>query len=89
MEHRKKVLAATFISDDQTTEVLQPGKESLYFPPSPIPLEPTSILRWILAVATMWGDQLDAIEAQFLVEAVGVVGVVADQVLRRLGNNHL
>jgi len=69
MEHPKKVLGVTFISHDHTAKVLQPCKKSLDFPASPIPLELTSILGRILAVATMWGDQLNAVEARFRVEA--------------------
>jgi len=32
MEHSKKVLCVTFISHDQTSEVLQPSKKPLDFP---------------------------------------------------------
>jgi len=37
----------------------------------------------------MWGNDFNAVEPQFYIEAVGVVGDVTDQVLRRVGNNHL
>ena len=78
-----------FISNDLTPEVLQPGKQPLDFPPSSISLQPTSILSLIPSVPTMWSNDFNAVEPEFCVEAVGVVGVVTDQVLRGVGNNHL
>ena len=77
-----------FISNDQTPEVLQPGKEPLDFPPSSVSLQPTSILSRIPAVPTMWSNDLDSVGPEFCVEVVGVVGVITDQVLRDVGNDH-
>ena len=74
----------TFISNDQTSEVLQPAKQPLDLPPSSISLQPTSILSRIPSGSTMWGNDFNAVESQFCIEAVRVVGVVTDQVLRRL-----
>jgi hypothetical protein len=79
----------TFISNDQTPEVLQPGKQSFDFPPAPVSFQPTSILSRIPSVSSMWGNDFNAVESQFCVEAVGVVGIVTDQVLRGVWNNHL
>jgi hypothetical protein len=44
MKRPEKVLGGTFLSDDQTPEVLQPGEQSLDFPSSPVSFQPTSIL---------------------------------------------
>ena len=88
LKHPEKVLGVTFISNDQAPEVLQRGKEPLDLPPSSISLQPTSILSRIPSVSTMWDNDFNAVEPQFCIEAVGVVGVT-DQVLRRVGNNHL
>jgi hypothetical protein len=89
LEHPEKVFGVTFISNDQSPEVLQPGKQPLDFPPSSVSLQPTSILRRIPSVPAMWSNEFNSEEPQFCVEAVGVVGVVTDQVLRGVGNNHL
>jgi len=89
LKHPEKVLGVTFIPNDETPEVLQPGKQPLDLPPSSISLQPTSILSRIPSVSTMWSDNLDAVGLQFCIEVVGVVGVVTDQVLRRVRNNHL
>ena len=89
LEHPEKVFGVTFISNEQTPEVLQPGKQPLDFPPSSVSLQPTSILSRIPSVPAMWSIEFNSVEPQFCVEAVGVVGVVTDQVLRGVGNNHL
>src|SRR5215831_256453 len=82
-------IGVTFISNDQAPEVLQPGEQPLDFPPSSVSLQPTSILSRIPSVSTMWGNDFNAVESHLCVEAVGVVGVISDQVLWSVGNNHL
>jgi hypothetical protein len=89
LQHPEKVLGVTFISNDQTPEVLQPGKQLFDFPPAPVSFQPTSILSRVPSVSSMWGNDLNAVESQFCVETVGVVGIVTDQVLRDVWNNHL
>ena len=44
LEHPEKVFCVTFIPNDQTPEVLQPGKKPLDFPAPLVSLQPTSIL---------------------------------------------
>ncbi len=78
MEHPKKVFGVTFISHDQTSEVLQPGKKPLDFPAPLVSLQPTSILARVLSIPTMWGDEFHAVEFQLSVEAVRVVSVIGD-----------
>jgi len=79
----RESFGVTFISNDQTPEVLQAGKQPLDFPPSSVSLQPTSILSRISSVPAMRSNEFNSVEPQFCVEAVGVVGVVTDQVLRR------
>jgi hypothetical protein len=78
MEHPKKVLSVTFISHDQTSEVLQPSKKPLDFPAPLVSLQPTSILARVLSIPTMWGDEFNAVASQLCVEAVRVVSVISD-----------
>ena len=82
-------LTLTFLSDDQTPKILQPGKEPLDFPTSPVSLQPTSVLGRISSVTTMWGDDFDAVEPPLLVEMVRIICVIADQILRCVQSNHL
>src|SRR5260370_18786573 len=84
LKHPEKVLGVTFVSYDQAREVLQPGEQSLDFPSSSVSFQPTSILSRVLSVPTMWSNHLDAVEPKFCVEAVGVVGVITNQVPQSL-----
>jgi hypothetical protein len=49
LKHSEKVLGVTLIFNHQTAEVLQPGKQLIDFPPSPVSFQPTSILVQRLA----------------------------------------
>jgi len=73
LKHSEKVLGVTFISNDQTPEVLQLGEQPLDFPPSPVSFQPTSVLSQIPSVSTMWGNDFNAVESQFGLEAVEVL----------------
>ena len=78
LEHTEKVLRVTFISNDQTPEVLQPRKQPFDFPPSLVSLHPASILSRVRSISTMWSNEFNAVGSQFRVEAVGVIGIVTD-----------
>ena len=67
-------------ADHQATKVMEPGKQSFHAPASSIPTQGATILRWRPTLSTMRGDHLDAIAfGQLSVQAVAVVGLVADQ----------
>jgi hypothetical protein len=53
LKHTEKVLGVTFLSNDQTPEVLEPIKQPLDLTPSSISLQPTSILSRIPSGSTM------------------------------------
>jgi hypothetical protein len=78
MEHSKKVFSVTFISREQTSEVLQPGKKPLDLRAPLVSLQPTFILGRVFSIPTMWGDELNAVESQLSVEVVRVVSVIGD-----------
>jgi hypothetical protein len=63
----RAVFGVTFISNDQTPEVLQPGKQPLDFPPSSVSFQPTSILSRIPSVPAMWSNKFNSVEPQFCV----------------------
>jgi hypothetical protein len=63
MEHPKTILGVTFISHDQTSEVLQPGKKTLDFPALLVSLQPTFILGRVPSIPTMWRDEFNAVES--------------------------
>jgi hypothetical protein len=76
--HPKKVLGVTFISHDQPSKVLQPGKKPLDFPAPLVSLQSTSILGPVLSILTMWSDEFNAVESQLCVESVRVVSFIGD-----------
>jgi len=52
LKHPEKVLGVTLISNDQTPEVLQPGKQPLDLPHSSMSLQPT--IRSELCLKTLF-----------------------------------
>lgn len=78
----EEILGIIFPSNKETTLPLNPGKEPLNKPTPFIAAQTAAILGFaFLAVRAVWGDHLDAVFAEFLVELVTVIGTVAYQVL--------
>lgn len=70
-------------ADHQTAKVMQPGKQSFHSPTSAVAAQRTAILRRRPALSAMRCDHLDAIAfGQVLIQAVAVVGFIADQSCR-------
>jgi hypothetical protein len=82
MEHAQKILCVSLVPNNQPAEVLKPRKKSFNLPTAAIALQAPSILCFIYSLASIWGNQFNAVPSEFFVELVGVVSVVADQVLR-------
>ena len=85
MKEAGEVGGAPFVPGDQTTRVLQPGEEPFDAPPSTITAEGAAVLGDVDAVAAMRGDQLNPAVRELAVEAVAVIGSVADQAQRVVG----
>ena len=78
--HAKEVLDVVLPADHQPTEMMQPGEQSFHAPTSSIPTQGATILGWRPAFSAMRGDHPHAIAlGQLSVQAVAVVGLVADQ----------
>ena len=72
----------TFISNNNLTEVLQPGEEALDFPPALVPPELASILGLgLLTVSSMRRNHLDDQFLQFVVKWVRVISSVSHEPL--------
>src|SRR5262249_24747457 len=65
MDHAEKVLSVSFISHNQTAEVLQPGKQPFDPPTVTVSSQASPILSSVLPVAAMWRDELYTIPAYF------------------------
>jgi hypothetical protein len=78
--HAEEVLDVVFPADDKARKVMQPGKESFHSPTPAVTPQRTAILRGFPALPAMRCDHLDTVAVgQVLVQAVAVVGFVADQ----------
>jgi hypothetical protein len=81
----EEVFDVVFPSSDEPSEVVHPCKEPLHFPSSTIAAQWASVLGFLIAVAPVGRDQLNAVLAlQPFVERVRVVCLVADKPGREL-----
>jgi hypothetical protein len=70
----------TLVSNNQSAEVLQPGKEALDFPSSLVPPQRSTVLRPGLAPVTpVRSYHLDTLLPQRLVKRIAVIGLVSDK----------
>jgi hypothetical protein len=72
------------ITDDEPTEVLQPGDGAFDFPATAVATKTSSILSFDTFVAAVGADQLDAAPLQSRSQGVAVGGSVVDESLRIL-----
>jgi hypothetical protein len=70
VEHAEKILCISLVAHDQSPEVLQPGKQSLNLPASPIAAHATQILRCVSSITTVRSDEFDSVSAKFCVQFV-------------------
>lgn len=89
LNEAEEVLRIKLPADEETPAPLNPGEEAFDQPAASISAELAAVLGERLhPVRTMQGDHRDALAAQFLVEAIAIVGAIADEVIR-LGLDHV
>ena len=81
LDESEEVLLIPLVSDDQSTEVLQPGEEAFDLPASLVPSEhPAVLCFWFRRVASVRRDHHRAELSHYEpVQRIAVVGSVADQ----------
>ena len=79
MEETSEIGGAPLIPGNESAIVLQPGKEPFDFPATLIATKRTPILGEMDPIRPMRGDQFDAAGGEGLVEAVAVIGRIADE----------
>ena len=85
MEKAEIVVDETFPPDDEPTRVVKPGKEALDLPSSPGASQGPAVLRRDLPRRTVSRDHFDPPAChQRVVEAIAVVGLVANQSRREV-----
>jgi hypothetical protein len=79
VDHPEKVPGEALITHDDPPKVLQPGKESLDFPPPSVSPQRATVLRPLCPRPAVRRNQCHAIPRQFGIQSVRFVGVVADE----------
>ena len=79
------VAAAALIAGDEAPRVLEPGKEALDAPAASVSSKRAAVLGQVDAIAPMRGDEFDLAGGEGPVERVAVVGRVANEALRVVG----
>jgi len=81
VRERRPVLRESLIPYNQSPKVLKPRQQSLDLPPPSVATQGTTVLRSVRPRLPVWRDQLHASPGQFCIQAVRLVGVVADETL--------
>jgi hypothetical protein len=85
MDESEEVFDVVFPSCNESSEVVHPGKETLYSPPSAIAAQLVAILSFVCSSASVRREELDAIfGGKFFIQRVRVVGFVSDEPDREL-----
>jgi len=75
-----------FVSNNQSPEVLKPGKQAFNFPSTPITSQLSTILgRRLFAPATMWRNHFNATFLEkLLIKAIAIIGFIANKLVRSI-----
>lgn len=85
MNEAKEVLYLIVVSHNQSSVVLQPGKEPLYFPPPPVtPQAPPILCRSLSPIVSVWSYHLYPFLCQLLIQWVTIVCLIPYKMLRPL-----
>jgi len=87
LNHSEEIFWVAFPANHDAPIVMQPGKQAFDFPSSAITPKHTAILGQSSgARGSVWRNHLDAVVLhQLLIEAVTVVGAIADQPIGEVG----
>lgn len=82
MYETQEILDMIFVSDHQSTEVVQPCEQSLDFPAMPVSAQLSTVLGSASdAITFMWSDQVNSLRLKPGVQRIAVVREIADQSL--------
>lgn len=79
MQKAREIGGVPLIPGDESSRILQPGKEAFDFPTAFIAAQGASILREVDPIGPMRRNQLDAAVGEVLVEPIAVIGGIADE----------
>ena len=85
MNEAEKIIQMIFVTNNDLSVVLYPGKESFNFPSPFVTPKLATVLRFcFLSVSLMRRNQLNPNFSQLLIERVTVISFIADQFFRHL-----
>jgi hypothetical protein len=85
MNKAEKIIQMIFVSHDNSSVILYPGKEPFNLPSAFVTTEFSAILRFrLFSITLMRRDQLDPALRQFFIERVGIISFIADQLFGHL-----
>src|SRR5215204_7279894 len=80
MNKTEKIIQMIFVTNNDSSVILYPGKKSFHLPTSLISAKLATVLRFrFLSVPFMRRDQRDSKISQFRVQWVRIIGFIADQ----------
>ena len=84
MNHSQKIIHMVFVTDNQPSEVLKPGKQALYLPSAPIAPEFSPILSIrFFSSFTMWRNHFNTtFVKQLFIKFVAIVSFITNQLVR-------
>jgi hypothetical protein len=86
MDEAEEVFGVALVTDDDAAEALEPSKETLDLPASPISAEGAPVLGEVFAILSIRCNQLDPpLLRETRVELVAIVRLVADESFGELG----
>ena len=89
MKHTYKMLSTPFVAYNEPPKVLKPSKQPLDFPAPAISAQTAPVLSFVLAITAVWSYEFDSVLSQFHIQLVGIVSIVADQILGSFRDDHL
>ena len=86
MNHSLEIFYMVFVSDNQSPEVLEPGKQAFDLPSAPVtPQFPAVLGTRLFPSPTVRGDHLNtAFTQKLIVKFIAVVSFIANQFIRRI-----
>ena len=77
------------VTSDEPAEVLKPCKQSFDFPAPTKSAQATPVLGFVFPIAAVRRDYFDSVISKLSVQLIGIVGIVANQTLWRIRDDHL
>jgi len=83
LHHSEEILWVIFPADDHATKIMEPGKQTLDFPPASIATQHAAILRgFVAAPGGVWSNQLHPEAfANLRIQRIAVISAIANQAL--------